>query len=128
MQAKIEKLNRRLHEEAFDDENPKDGRDVVVGSLDFEAWYKSFNAVEAGEIVRSRLEKGPSETKVDELELARFLAIGLTDEEIERDNLGELLHTAKEGETKPRFTDQEMTGSEQFREGVREDIQTKKAD
>ena len=63
--AKIEDLNKRLHDEAFDDENAKDERDVVAGSLDFDAWYKSFNPIEAGEIVRRRLEKGPSKTKVD---------------------------------------------------------------
>ena len=92
---------------------------MVISSLDFEAWYKSFEPEKAGEIIRKRLEKTPASVKVDDLELARFLKVVLTEDEIEHDGLEDLLHTVKEGETKPRLTDQEITGGDQFRNGPR---------
>ena len=52
--AKIEALNTILHDEASkdEDENPMDERELVVGSLDFKAWYPSFKPTESGNIVR----------------------------------------------------------------------------
>ena len=112
-------MNKRLHEEACNDENQIDGRDIVVGSLDCEAWYPSFRAEKADDIIRKRLEKGPADIQVDDLELSRFLTVGLSDKDIEEENLGDLVHRVKDGEHKPRFTDQEITGGAQFREGPR---------
>ena len=66
-------------------------------------------------IVRRRLEHGKSTIEVNELELARFLFVVLDDEEIESEGISDLLHTVKDGETKPKMTEQEMTGIKQFR-------------
>ena len=69
-------------------------------------------------IVRKWLENGPANIEVDELELARFLSMALDEKEINEEGFGDLLHTVKDGETKPRMTDQEMTGGVQFRIGL----------
>ena len=65
-------------------------------------------------IFRKRLEHGPAKIKVNEEELSRFLKIVLTDKEIEEDDIEDLIHTVKDGETKPKITDPEMSGSDQF--------------
>ena len=39
----------------------------------------------------------------------------MTDDELKNEELEELVHSVKEGETEPKITDQEMTGGEQFR-------------
>ena len=72
--AKIEELSKRLHDNAFqeEDENPKDERELVVGSLDFKAWYQSFNPIESGNIVRKRLETSLANIKVDDLDNLDF--------------------------------------------------------
>ena len=77
--------------------------------------YPNFEPVETAAIVRKRLENGPAEIEVDDEELARTLAVVLTDEEVKSEKLEELVHTVKDGETKPKVTDQEITGGEQFR-------------
>ena len=45
--------------------------------------------------------------------------MALTDHEKKENRLEELLHTVKEGEEMPKMTDQEITGSDQFRFGPR---------
>ena len=42
LQAKVEDLNKRLQEEAFNSEGHVDDRKVVIGSLDFKAWYPTM--------------------------------------------------------------------------------------
>ena len=44
--------------------------------------------------------------------------MALDDKEINEEGIGDLLHTVKDGETKPRMTDQEMTGGVQVRIGL----------
>ena len=48
-----------------------------------------------------------------------FLKVVLNDEEIEEEDIVDLLHTVKDGEDKPKLTDQEITGGVQFRTGPR---------
>ena len=115
LQAKIEDLNRRLHEDAYNDDTPKDDRCLVAGSLDFKSMYPSFEAGATAKIVRRRVEEGPAVIEVDEVELSRTLFIALSDDEIEVEDIKDLLHTVKEGEDKPRMTDQEITGGSDFR-------------
>ena len=63
-------------------------------------------------IVERRLEKGPATNEVDDMEPCRFLYIALTDKEIEAKGIGDLFHTVKDGESKPKMTDQEITGGD----------------
>ena len=51
--------------------------------------------------------------------MSRFLTVALSDKDIEEENLGDLMHRVKEGEDKPEFRDQEITGGTQFRQGPR---------
>ena len=44
-----------------------------------------------------------------------FFYIALTDEKINNEGIGDILHTIKPGETKPKMTDQDITGGEQLR-------------
>ena len=118
--AKVEALNKKLQKEAFEGKNgEKEERCLVVGSLDFQNMYGSFKPKESGAIVRKRLERGPAKIDVNPLELSRFLCLVMTEEEIEAEGIRELVHTVKERESKPKFTEQEMTGGEQFRIGPR---------
>ena len=78
--------------------------------------YPSFETKDTAAIVRKRLENGPAEIIVDNEELARTLAVVLTDEEVKNEELEELVHTVKDSETKPKVTDQDITGGEQFRQ------------
>ena len=96
-------MNNRLHEEAFKDGNQTDDSKLIVGSLDFTAWYTSFRAKKAGNIVRKSLEKGPADILVDGLELSRFLTVALSDKDIEEENLGDLMHRVNDGENKPNL-------------------------
>ena len=77
--------------------------------------YGNFTAEESASIVRKRLEKGAATVEVDDLEQSRILFLALTEEEIEEEGIKDILHSVKEGETKPKLTDQEITGSDQFR-------------
>ena len=43
----------------------------------------------------------------------------LTEDDIEKEGIADLLHTVKENDTKPKLTDQEITGGEGFRQGPR---------
>ena len=119
LQAKVEEVNDKLYKEAFDEEEENIKPPLVAGSLDFKAMYPSFQPKESAEIVRKRLEHGPTKIEVNEEELSRFLKIVLTDEEIADDKIEELIHSVKDGESKPKITDPEMTGSDQFRHGSR---------
>ena len=47
------------------------------------------------------------------------MTVVLTDEEIDKDGLADLLHEVTPGESKPRLIDQEITGGDQFRNGER---------
>ena len=44
LQAKIEYLNKKLHTEAFENDNGTEERCLVARSLDFENMYGSFKA------------------------------------------------------------------------------------
>ena len=106
-------MNKKLHAEAFNDDSNKNKKEpLVVGSLDFKAMYPSFKNKECGAIVKKMIENGPANIEVNEEELVRFLKVVLTDEEIDDEEIEDLLHTVKDGETKPKITDPEMTGSE----------------
>ena len=116
LQAKVEELNAKLVKEAFDEEVPADNQKIVVGSLDFKAWYPSMKVEVVVPVIRKRLEKSPSDIKVCELELARFLYIMMDDEDIAAEGMEDLLHTMKDpSENKPRLTDKEMVGGDNFR-------------
>ena len=68
--------------------------------------------------LRKRLEGGPANIKVNETELARFLFVMMEDETIKNEGLEDVLHTLQDpGGRKPRLTDQEMIGGDDFRTG-----------
>ena len=120
LQAKVEELNKRLVKEAFEGGGPADVVEVVVGSLDFKAWYPSLKKEVVVPALRQRLENGPAVIKANEVELARFLFVMMEDEEIKAEGLENIVHTMKDpAERKPRLTDQEMTGGDDFRTGLK---------
>ena len=93
---------------------------VVAGSLDFKAWYPSLKKEVVVPTLRKRLEKSPADVKVNEVELARFLFVMMEEEDIIAEELSEVLHTMKNDEDrKPRLTDQEMVGGDNFRTGLK---------
>ena len=117
LQAKVEELNRRLTKEAFENgyENEKN---IVAGSLDFKAWYPSLKKEVVVPTIRKRLETGPATINVNDLELARFLFVMMEEEEIKAEGLEDVIHTLKDpAQRKPRLTDQEMVGGDDFRTG-----------
>ena len=59
--AEVEILNQKLKEEAFKEDQCT--KPIVIGSLDFEAFYPSFEPDEVGEIIKKRLAKGPVKIK-----------------------------------------------------------------
>ena len=128
LQAKVEEFNKRLVEEARAAQGLETQaargldvqRKVVLGSLDFKAWYPSMKVEVVVPVIRKRLEASPAVIKVCDLELSRFLYVMMEDEEIAAQGLDELLHTQKDpSEKKPRLTDQEMIGGEDFRTGAK---------
>ena len=119
LQAKVEELNRRLVKEAFE-EGPDDAQELVAGSLDFKAWYPSLKKDVVVPAIRQRLENSPATIKVNEVELARFLFVMMEVDDINAEGLAEVVHTMKNVEDKkPRLTDQEMVGGEDFRTGAK---------
>ena len=64
LQAKVEALNKRLQDEAFSPEVQEDYRKVVVGSLDFKAWYPSMKVEVVVPVIRKRMEMSPARIKV----------------------------------------------------------------
>ena len=120
LQAKVEELNSKLVEEAFAGEVPADDRKIVIGSLDFKAWYPSMKVEIVVPVIRKRLEKSPANIKVCDLELSRFLFIMMGDEEIAAQGLDDVLHTLKDPSAKkPRLTDKEIVGGDDFRTGAK---------
>ena len=118
LQAKVEELNKRLIKEAFEG-GPDEVVKVVAGSLDFKAWYPSLKKEVVVPTLRQRLESGPANIKVNEMELARFLFVMMEDKDIKAEGLEDLVHTMKNpAERKPRLTDQEVVGGEDFRTGL----------
>ena len=74
-------------------------------------------------VIRKRLEASPAEIKVCDLELSRFLYVMMEDEEIAAQGLEDLLHTKKDPrKKKPKLTDQEMVGGDDFRTGVKSQL------
>ena len=128
LQAKVEELNKKLSEEAkaAQELEPHAARGLdgegklVMGSLDFKAWYPSMKVEVVVPVIRKRLEASPADIVVCDLELSRFLFVMLEEEEIAARGLENLLHTQKDpSERKPRVTDQEMVGGDNFRTGAR---------
>ena len=121
LQAKVEALNKRLVNEAFETEDgPIDKSKIIVGSLDFKAWYPSLKKNVVVPAIRKRIEKGPATINVDELELARLLFILMEEDEIAAEGLEDVVHTMKNPtEKKPRLTDQEIVGGDDFRTGIK---------
>ena len=120
LQAKVEELNKRLVKEAFEEVGLDDVAKVVAGSLDFKAWYPSLKKEVVVPTLRQRLESGPAIIKVNEVELARFLFVTMEDEDIHAEGLEDVVHTMKNpAEKKPKLTDQEMVGGEDFRTGLK---------
>ena len=117
--AEVEALNQKLKDEAFDDEIREERPPLIIGSLDFNEFYPSFNPDEVGEIVKKQLSNGDIKINGNDLEVSRFLTIALTDKEKKDNDLEDILHSVKDGEKLPKMTDQEMTGSDQFRVGPR---------
>ena len=68
---------------------------VVVGSLDFKAWYPSMKVEVVVPVIRKRLESSPATINVCDLELARFLYVMLDDEKIAAERLEDVLHSLK---------------------------------
>ena len=66
----------------------EDDRKVVVGSLDFKAWYPSMKVEVVVPVIRKRLERSPARINVCNIELSRFLFVMMDDDEIEADGLG----------------------------------------
>ena len=67
-------------------------------------------------MIRKIIEETNLDVELDVLELARFLAVTLTPEEIKREGVEDIAHTLKaEVESAPKITDQEITGGDQFR-------------
>ena len=119
LQAKVEELNKRLVKEAFEEVGLDDAVKVVAGSLDFKAWYPSLRKEVVVSALRQGLESGPAIIKVNEVELARFLFVMMEDKDIKAEGLEDLVHTMKNpAERKPRLTDQEVVGGEDFRTGL----------
>ena len=120
LQAKVEALNRRLVNEAFETDGPLDKRKMIVGSLDFKAWYPSLKKDVVVPALRKRLEEGPATINVDEVELARLLFILMEEEEIATQGLEDVIHTMKNpNDRKPKLTDQEIVGGDDFRTGLK---------
>ena len=93
---------------------------VVAGSLDFKAWYPSLKKEIVVPTIRQRLESSPATIKVNEVELARFLFVMMDEDDIEAEGLADVVHTMKNDEDrKPRLTDQEMVGGDDFRAGLK---------
>ena len=117
LQAKVEELNRRLTKEAFENGYENEEK-IVAGSLDFKAWYPSLKKEVVVPTIRKRLETGPATINVNDLELARFLFVMMEEEEIKAEGLEDVIHTSKDpAQRKPRLTDQEMVGGDDFRTG-----------
>ena len=72
-----------LKKEAFDDKVPVDERKIVHGSLDFKSWYPSMKVDVVFPVIRKPLERSPSNIKVCDLELIRFLFVMLQDDKIQ---------------------------------------------
>ena len=126
LQAKIEELNKRLKKEALED-GPGVAVKIVAGSLDFKAWYPSLKKEVVVPTIRQRLEMGPATVNVNETELARFLFIMMEDEDIKAEGLERVVHTMKNpAEKKPRLTDQEMVGGDDFRTGQKSKLNSPK--
>ena len=120
LQAKVEELNKRLMKEAFEEVGLDDAVKVVAGSLDFKAWYPSLRKEVVVSALRQGLESGPAIIKVNEVELARFLFEMMEDKDIKAEGLEDLVHTMKNpAERKPRLTDQEVVGGEDFQTGLK---------
>ena len=71
------------------------------------------------QIVKKQLTKSVVKIRGEDLEVSRFLTVALTTNEKRESDLEDILHTVKEGENMHRLTDQEITGSDQFRLGPR---------
>ena len=119
LQAEVEALNRRLVNEVLEG-GRIDKRTIVVGSLDFKAWYPSLKKSVVVPTLRKRLEEGPASIEVDEIELARLLFILMDEEEIASEGLENVIHTMRNrSERKPKLTDQEIVGGDDFRTGAK---------
>ena len=55
LQAKVEALNKRLHDEAFLPEGQVEERKIITGSLDFKSWYPNMKVEVVVPVVRKRL-------------------------------------------------------------------------
>ena len=123
LQSKVEELNRQLAKEPFVEGeafNDQDQAKVIAGSLDFKAWYPSLKKEVVVPAIRKRLEASPATINVNEVELARFLFVMMEEEDINAEELTDVVHTMKNVEDKkPRMTDQEMVGGEDFRTGFK---------
>ena len=104
-----------MNDKAFDESKPEDIRSLAIGSLDFKAMYPSFEPNATAAIVRNRVEESSVKIEMDVLELARKLCVALEEDYIKNENIQELLHTTKEGQTKLKMTAQEITESKDFR-------------
>ena len=129
LQAKVEALNIRLKEEAFDEEAQVDERKVVIGSLDFKVWYPSMKTNIVVPVIRKRLEKSPTNIKVCDLELSIFLFVMMQEDKIKEEGLEDVLHSQKDTtENIPRLTDKEMFGGDDFRNAAKSKIIPPKRD
>ena len=117
LQAKVEALNKKLVDEAYLSELSPEEK-VMIGSLDFKAYFPSMKVEIVVPVIRKRLEKSPATIIVKELELARFLFVMMDQESISAEGLEDVLHTQKDpSEKKPRLIDSEMVGGDDFRTG-----------
>lgn len=117
LQAKVRECNRaieRLEEEYKAEGLPKPT--VVVGSNDVKALYPSCLTVPSAAAVRRKVEECKLDINVNETELSLFLASTLTQEEVNAEGLGRLVHTRKKVQgSRPEITSLCVTGSEEKR-------------
>jgi hypothetical protein len=124
MKHEIERQNEKIVKEEVDrkreeekgGEEEKERKNRVIGSLDVKALYPSCESRRSAEMMRRVIEESEIDIEIDDIELSRFVAVELTEEEIMKEGLTDVVHVVKKGEKKPRMIDPEMVGGEQFRE------------
>ena len=103
----IEKLN----------EDAKNNKDIIIGSLDVKALFPSLEVNRSAEIVRRMIATSNVDIEnVDYEELAKYVAINVTSVEIQHSGMQDLIHTRKYNKgPKPGMTAREVTGGDEQR-------------
>ena len=107
----IEKIN----------EEPNNNNDIIIGSLDVKGLYPSLEVERAAEIVRGMVASSAVDVEnVDFDELAKYIAINVSDVEIEQSGMRDLVHTRRFTKgPKPGMTSREVIGGDEQRSDER---------